>query len=157
MEEPKRHDTITMADLTRALFGIGGIRRDLRRRAGLDEIPGGAPALGAIHRIGPARVSDVAVELQVDLSVASRQVQALEAEGYIDRAPDPTDRRSSVVRLSAAGEEKLRLVHERVIDTLEEALATWSPEEIKTLVDGLVRLRADLADPTECASKEQSA
>ena len=59
-----------------------------------------------------------------------------------------------VVGLSEAGEEKLRLVHERVIETLNEALATWSPEEIQTLVDGLVRLRADLADPTECASKE---
>lgn len=157
MEERTRNDPLTMEDLTRALFGIGGIRRDLRRRAGLDHVPGGTPALGAIKRIGPARVSDIAVELQVDLSVASRQVQALEAEGYVDRAPDPTDRRSSVVCLSAAGEEKLRLVHERVIDTLNEALATWSPEEIQTLVDGLVRLRAALADPSECASKEQSA
>ena len=157
MEKHTQNDTVTMEDLTRALFGIGGIRRDLRRRAGLDHVPGGTPALGAIKRIGPARVSDVAVELQVDLSVASRQVQALEVAGYVDRAPDPTDRRSSVVGLSEAGEEKLRLVHERVIETLNEALATWSPEEIQTLVDGLVRLRADLADPTECASKEQSA
>jgi DNA-binding MarR family transcriptional regulator len=157
MEKHAQNDTVTMEDLTRALFGIGGIRRDLRRRAGLDHVPGGTPALGAIKRIGPARVSDVAVELQVDLSVASRQVQALEAAGYVNRAPDPTDRRSSVVGLSEAGEEKLRLVHERVIETLNEALATWSPEEIQTLVDGLVRLRADLADPTECASKEQSA
>lgn len=154
MENHAQNDTVTMEDLTRALFGIGGIRRDLRRRAGLDHVPGGTPALGAIKRIGPARVSDVAVELQVDLSVASRQVQALEAAGYVDRAPDPTDRRSSVVGLSEVGEEKLRLVHERVIETLNEALATWSPEEIQTLVDGLVRLRADLADPTECASKE---
>src|SRR4051794_27848578 len=117
MENYAQNDTVTMEDLTRALFGIGGIRRDLRRRAGLDHVPGGTPALGAIKRIGPARVSDVAVELQVDLSVASRQVQALEAAGYVDRAPDPTDRRSSVVGLSEAGEEKLRLVHERVIET----------------------------------------
>jgi DNA-binding MarR family transcriptional regulator len=157
MEERTHHDTVTMEDLTRALFGIGGIRRDLRRRVGIDHVPGGTPALGAIKRIGPARVSDVAVELQVDLSVASRQVQALEAEGYVDRAPDPADRRSSVVCLSAAGEAKLRLVHERVIDALNEALATWSPEEIQTLVDGLLRLRAALADPTERASEEQSA
>lgn len=157
MEQHARHDAITMEDLTRALFGIGGIRRDLRRRAGIDHVPGGAPALGAIKRIGPARVSDVAVELQVDLSVASRQVQALEAEGYVDRVPDPTDRRSSLVRLSTAGEEKLRLVHERIVAALNEAMATWSPEEIQTLVDGLLRLRACLADPTERASKEQSA
>lgn len=156
MEKHARHDSITMEDLTRALLGIAGIRRDLRRRAGVENVPGGTPALGAIKRIGPARVSDVAAELQVDLSVASRQVQALEGAGYVDRAPDPTDRRSSVVGLSEAGEEKLRVVHERIVDALNEALATWSPEEIQTLVDGLVRLRADLADPTECVSKEQS-
>ncbi len=157
MEERTRHDAVSIEDLTRALFGLGGIRRDLRRRAGLDQVPGGAPALGAIKRIGPARVSDVAAELQVDLSVASRQVQALEAEGYVDRTPDPKDRRSSVVCLSAAGEEKVRLVRERVVETLNDALATWSPEEIQTLVEGLLRLRAALADPAECASKEQSA
>lgn len=156
MEQHARHDATTMENLTRALFGIGGIRRDLRRRAGIDHVPGGTPALGAIKRIGPARVSDVAVELQVDLSVASRQVQALEAEGYVDRVPDPADRRSSVVCLSAAGEEKLRLVHQRIIEALNEALAAWSPEEIQALVDGLLRLRTDLADATECASKEQS-
>lgn len=157
MEERARHDTVTMEDLTRALIGIAGIRRDLRRRAGVEQVPGGTPALGAISRVGPARVSDVAVELQVDLSVASRQVQALEAAGYVVRVPDPTDRRSSVVALSEAGQEKLRVVHERIIDALNEALAAWTPEEARTLVDGLVRLRADLADPAEHVGKEQSA
>lgn len=156
----EQHDTIAIEDLTRALLGFAGIRRDLRRRAGFDQVPGGLPALGAVHRIGPARVSDVACELQVDLSVASRQLQALEADGYVERAPDPTDRRSSVVRLSTAGEDKLRRVHERMTAVLNEALSAWQPDEVQALVDGLVRLRTDLADPADPGSavtKEQSA
>ena len=140
-----------------ALYRLGLVQRSIARHALAELGSQGFTALAVVHRQGPVRVSEVADQLSVDLSVASRQVQALEAAGYVDRAPDPTDRRSSVVGLSEAGEEKLRLVHERVIETLNEALATWSPEEIQTLVDGLVRLRADLADPTECASKEQSA
>ncbi|MFA4928191.1 MAG: MarR family transcriptional regulator [Patulibacter sp.] len=154
MQNETRHDTITMEDLTQALLGIASIRRDLRRRAGIDHVPGGTPALGAINRIGPARVSDVAVELQVDLSVASRQVQALESEGYIDREPDPTDRRSSMVRLSPAGAQKLEKIHERVILALNEALAAWRPDEVQTLVDGLERLRADLAVPVDSTNEE---
>ncbi len=157
MNNDARHETITMEDLTQALLGIAGIRRDLRRRAGIEHVPGGTPALGAIHRVGPARVSDIACELQVDLSVASRQVQALEAEGWVDREPDPTDRRSSVVRLSPAGEQKLQRVHDRVVAALNAALAEWRPDEVQTLVDGLVRLRADLADPAEGTNEERSA
>ncbi|MBF6618705.1 MAG: MarR family transcriptional regulator [Patulibacter sp.] len=160
MKNDAPHDQIATQALTQALIGFASIRRDLRRRAGYGNIPGGLPALGAVRRIGPARVSDIACELQVDLSVASRQLQALETEGYVDRSPDPTDRRSSVVSLSAAGEEKLRGIHELVDAALDEALSDWRPEEIKALVDGLERLRSDLADPADpgsAAPKEQSA
>jgi DNA-binding MarR family transcriptional regulator len=160
MNHHARHNEITMRDLTQALIGFASIRRDLRRRAGYGNIPGGLPALGAVRRVGPARVSDIACELQVDLSVASRQIQALESEGYVDRSPDPTDRRSSVVSVSAAGDEKLRGIHELVSTALDEALSDWRPDEIKALVDGLERLRADLADPADpssAATKEQSA
>ncbi len=154
MEDATPTETTTET-LALALFGFAAIRRDLRRRAGFETIPGGLPALGAIRRVGPARVSDIACELQVDLSVASRQVQALEAEGYVDRSPDPTDRRSSVVSLSEAGHEKLRAVHRRVSRALDEALVDWRPEEIQALVDGLGRLRDSLAEPGERAADEE--
>lgn len=145
MENQPRHDPATIDGLTRALYGIAGIRRDLRRRAGIEHVPVGLTALGSIHRVGPARVSDIAHDLQVDLSVASRQVQALEAEGLVDRVPDPHDRRSSLVALSVAGREKLGRVHQRLADALQDALSAWEPATVEALVEGLLRLRDDLA------------
>jgi len=80
---------------------LGSLRRDLQRRAALGGVAGGLVALAALDRLGPARVSQVADELQVDLSVASRQVAALHTAGYVRRVPDPQDGRSQKVKLTA--------------------------------------------------------
>lgn len=144
METPRPHDPTAFEELVRALYGLAGIRRDLRRRAGIEHVTVGLTALGAIHRIGPARVSDVAAELQVDLSVASRQVQALESEGLVGRVPDPSDRRSRLVAVSEAGDAKLARVHQRLAGALHEALVDWDPETLDALIDSLLRLRSDL-------------
>jgi DNA-binding MarR family transcriptional regulator len=137
----------TIESLARALYAVSAMRRDLQRLAGLEHAITGLTALGAVKRLGPVRVSDVATELQVNLSVASRQVQALEDEGLIVRVPDPSDGRSSLVELSARGCERLEAVHVRMTDALQSALAEWDPGDLRSLADGLVRLRADLAAP----------
>ena len=52
---------------------------------------------------GPQRCSALAARLGVDVSVASRQVSALERAGYVRRRPDPLDGRASLISLSGAG------------------------------------------------------
>ena len=122
---------------------LGGLRRDLQRRAALGGVAGGLTALSALDRLGPARVSTVADEVQVDLSVASRQVAALHAAGYVTRVPDPRDGRSQEVKLTAAGKRALRRAQERSVEVLDGATRDWTDDEVDTLVAGLRRLRRD--------------
>jgi DNA-binding MarR family transcriptional regulator len=100
-------------------------------------------ALSALDRLGAARVSQVADELQVDLSVASRQVASLHAAGYVKRIPDPRDGRSQKLKLTGAGKRALRKAQERSAEVLDRATERWTEAEIESLVAGLRRLRQD--------------
>jgi DNA-binding MarR family transcriptional regulator len=128
--------------LVNELRELGGIRRDLQRRAALGGV-GGVVALSALDRLGPARVSQVAEDLQVDLSVASRQVSGLHAAGYVKRIPDPRDGRSQKLELTAAGRRVLRRAQERSAEALDRATERWTEAEVESLVAGLRRLRED--------------
>jgi DNA-binding MarR family transcriptional regulator len=141
----KPRDPDNFDSLARALYSVTATRRDLQRLAGLEHVITGLTALAAVQRLGPVRVSDIAHELHVDLSVASRQVHALEEEGLISRIADPSDGRSSLVELSPLGAKKLDRVHDHMKNTLRDALPGWDAADLKSLSDGLVRLRVDLA------------
>jgi DNA-binding MarR family transcriptional regulator len=85
----------------------------------------------------------------VDLSVASRQVAALDRAGHVTRTADGDDRRALVVALTDGGRDVLRDTHQRMVSAFDKALAGWSEEDISALTAGLARLRSDFErDPT---------
>jgi len=138
---PKKTRGGALADELREL---GVMRRDMQRRAAHSGgIAGGLVVLSVLDRLGAARVSQVAEELQVDLSVASRQVANLAAAGYIERIPDPRDGRSRKLELTTAGKRALRTARGRSTEILDRATAHWTSTEIEGLVGGLRRLRED--------------
>src|SRR3954447_11040522 len=97
----------SVEDLVKSLYRLGLVQREIARHALAELGSQGFVALGVIHLDGPIRVSDVARRLQVDLSVASRQCAALTAAGYVEREPDPDDRRAQRVTTTAAGQRVL--------------------------------------------------
>lgn len=126
--------------LVRQLYGLGALRRALVR-AGTDEIAShGFTALAAIHRLEPCRVSDIAAELHVDLSVASRQITALVRAGHVARETDPLDRRALRVRLSDEGRAVLVGAHRRMVVELQRAINDWDEADVVALADGIARL-----------------
>jgi DNA-binding MarR family transcriptional regulator len=127
------------------LYGLAAIKRDTQRRAFSASAMAGLSALAAIHRIGRARVSEVAEALHVDLSVASRQLTALAGAGYLRRERDPQDRRVLYVEISDAGREALREAHEKMLEAFADAVAGWSDEDVTQLAQLLARLREDYA------------
>jgi DNA-binding MarR family transcriptional regulator len=132
----------TIEPLVRAVYELTALKRDIARLAGFDHAVGLVP-LAAVHRCAPARIKDLADHLHVDLSVASRQIAALEAAGFVRREPDPEDRRSQHVSTTAAGDAALQAAHDRIVGAFGAALAAWTPQEIETLTASLGRLRAD--------------
>jgi DNA-binding MarR family transcriptional regulator len=151
-------DPVHIEPLVRAVYGLTALKRDMPRLAGFDH-PVGLVPLAVVNRLAPARVKDVARELHVDFSVASRQLTALATAGYIRREPDPEDRRAQLVSLTGAGTAALERAHERIVGVFASALEAWTDDEIRSLTDALGRLRDDYeraagATPTSTTQKE---
>jgi DNA-binding MarR family transcriptional regulator len=131
--------------LVRQLYGLGMVQRDIGRHAMAELGTQGFHALAVLQLHGPLRVSDVAQRLGVDLSVASRQIASLAAEGYVERREDSRDRRAQLVAVTRAGRKVLRESHRRMVAGFTRVLEGWSDEDVNALTGGLERLRDDFA------------
>ena len=60
-----------------------------------------------LDRLESARVQDIAAAFSISVGGTSKVVDKLEAAGYCRRSPHPSDRRSSVIELTAEGRELL--------------------------------------------------
>lgn len=131
--------------LVRAVYGLGRLRREISRHALAELGTQGFTALAIVHVDGPMRVSDVAHQLAVDMSVASRQLSALIDAGYAEREPSPEDGRAWLVKTTGAGRRVLEESHRRMVHAFSQALGGWSAAEVTALSDGLTRLSGDFA------------
>jgi MarR family transcriptional regulator, multiple antibiotic resistance protein MarR len=77
--------------------------------------------LRAIGDDDGCRVGDLAAGFAITTGAASKNVDRLEAAGWIRRAPHPSNRRSSVLVLTDAG----RAVLDAAGPTFDEVLTTW--------------------------------
>jgi DNA-binding MarR family transcriptional regulator len=66
-----------------------------------------ASVLGRLDRDGSQSVSDLAAAERVRPQSMAQTVGDLEAEGLIERSPDPDDRRRALVDLTAAGKSRI--------------------------------------------------
>jgi DNA-binding MarR family transcriptional regulator len=98
-------------------------------------------ALEALLRRGPSGLNEVAAELYLDKSTASRVIAALERKRYVTRALHPEDGRAIVLTVTPAG----RRLHDRIRrDLIAEArqlLEDFEPE----VREGAARLILRLA------------
>lgn len=144
-------------DLVIALYRLGLVQRSLARTATAELGSQGFSALAVIAKRGPVRVSEVAEQLSVDLSVASRQVAALVLAGYVERGPDPDDRRATALTITPDGRRVLGDSHRRMVAVATRALAGWTDEELSGLAAALERLRADVAATASTPNRQERA
>jgi DNA-binding MarR family transcriptional regulator len=95
--------------------------------------PTSTAALATIERHGPLTPSEVAEIERVQRPTMTRTLGCLEREGLIERTPDPTDRRSALVAVNAAGRERLRRLRGRKNAYLARRMRDLSAEEVATL------------------------
>ncbi|MEW2290281.1 MarR family winged helix-turn-helix transcriptional regulator [Streptomyces sp. NPDC047841] len=140
-------DRAQYEELMRQLSAIGSVRRELGRI-----LPGGcssvaATVLALLGRDGDMRIGRLAELLAVDMSVTSRHVAHVAARGWIDRSPDPADRRSRILRLTPEGRAMLTRLSEHTGQLLARRLSGWSDEDVRQLTCLMARLRASFEDP----------
>ena len=69
--------------------------------------------LRTLEQMGPMRVTDIATHLGAKNPAVSMLLHVLDDEGYINRAPDSTDRRATLISLSKAGNTRVVLAEEQ--------------------------------------------
>ena len=77
-------------------------------------------------------------------SAMTSRIDRLEARGLVRRAPDPRDRRATVVRLTPEGSELVWRALEAVEEAQRPLLDQFTDDELETLVTLLRRMTATL-------------
>lgn len=115
------------------------------KRALMGSHPGAATAaLAAVVAVGPARVSEVAEQMGLDLSTVSRQVAHLRRDGLVEATPDASDGRSQRLSATDAGLAVLRAERRRLVDAVSTRLTAWDDTDLAALTSLLDRLAEDL-------------
>jgi MarR family transcriptional regulator, 2-MHQ and catechol-resistance regulon repressor len=94
-------------------------------------------ALEAVVSRGPLSLNAVAARLYLDKSTASRIVDALERKGYVERHPDPGDRRALHLVPTPEGRALHRTIEKEMVNQERELLAPFDPEVRKAMI-GLI-------------------
>lgn len=97
-------------------------------------------ALEALVRRGPSGLNDLAAELFLDKSTASRVVATLERKGYVSRASHPEDGRAVVLDVTSAGRRLHDRIHEDLLEETKQLLADFEPEVRRATPQLLLRL-----------------
>lgn len=110
-----------------------------------EDMPGWKFAvLGLLAREGEQRLGQVAAHLDVDPSVASRQVGMLEQLGCVTRRSDPADGRAQLLAISPEGLAARDGYLAMRARWVAEALDGWGDAEVAHLVARLSQLVDDL-------------
>lgn len=128
------------AELISNLAASKAVLRRLRRELPDHGRSAGVLLLAVLRQHGPLRLRDLAAVAELDLSVVSRHVAELTAQGAIDRRPNPEDRRSWHLAITDEGVRRHEEMVARAKRTVERALADWSDEDVAQLSTLLGRL-----------------
>jgi MarR family multiple antibiotic resistance transcriptional regulator len=92
-----------------------------------------------------ARVADLATAFAIGTGATSKIVDRLEKESWLTRHPNPTNRRSSLLTLTASGESAVRQAEPAWTAAIEEHLHGFaSHDEIAVVARVLQTLRSNL-------------
>ena len=96
-----------------------------------------------LRRIGrsPCTMSELARYKGVGLPTTSKSVDMLVRRGFVERWVDKSDRRQTLVRLTASGRRMLADCRRALEDFLEQRLANLSATERKGVEDSLQLVR----------------
>ncbi|WNQ10390.1 MarR family transcriptional regulator [Paenibacillus aurantius] len=90
--------------------------------------------LRMIHKIGDAKITDLAETMEVKPSAITVMIDRLEAGGFVERRHGEKDRRVVRVSITKDGESILEKAQEKSKQVLAKYFAGLEPEELEQLV-----------------------
>lgn len=128
------------ATVLEALVSLVRVTRTIAHRDSAHSVTATPIALLKFVSETDPRLGDLAEQLRVKPSVASRAVASLESEGYVSRVSDPADARACRVHITDTGREYLKSREDWALDVVARTLSDWSPEDADLSVRVLQRL-----------------
>jgi MarR family transcriptional regulator, transcriptional regulator for hemolysin len=95
--------------------------------------------------------NEIAGLVEVEPITVARLVDRLETAGLVERRADPNDRRKWRLHLTPAAAAELKVLKRHKAELREEILAGVDQATIDTLIDGLLKLKANLTDGRACS------
>lgn len=80
-------------------------------------------------------VAEAARRLGVSMPAVSRSLKGLSEKGFVKRVFDENDRRSVRIAVTETGEEKIQGFLSYIFATLDKALAVFSDDELKQMIE----------------------
>jgi DNA-binding MarR family transcriptional regulator len=136
-------DTIGMllTDVSRLLRGAFDRRINA---AGLGVTPGEARALIQVAVNQRIKQADIAIRMGIEPMTLSTYLDRLEALGYVERTPDPSDRRAKHVVAKPAADRVILDIRSHVRALMDEVTAGHDAAELEILRLSLKRMRDNL-------------
>ena len=104
------------------------------------------PHAGYLARNEGINQAGLADLLEIRPMTLVRQIDRMEEAGWIERRPDPADRRARRLFLTAKARPILGRIWDVANETRDEALARLSPAEAEQLIELLTRVHATLSE-----------
>jgi DNA-binding MarR family transcriptional regulator len=139
---PTRVDSGPLASELRVVLGHLIRRLRTEHRFSLSQ----GSVLGRLDREGPQSTSKLAELERVRPQSMGQTVADLEAQGFVDRSPDPTDGRRFLIELTKAGRTELHEDRGRREGWLAEAIEENLSDAERETLDEAVRLLGRLAE-----------
>lgn len=102
-----------------------------------------------------ARLNDIAQQLAVSASVASRTVESLEYDGLVQRRTDHADGRAVVISLTERGRSDLTERHRYIAERFATVLDGWTATDVGNTLDVLRRLNVHLDQLTDVLKADE--
>jgi DNA-binding MarR family transcriptional regulator len=113
------------------------LARRLRQQAGTGHTPSQLSALATVERHGPLTLGTLAEHERVAPPSITKVVAKLEADGLVERATDPADRRVQRVSATKAGRDLITETRRRKTTWLTARIRELPPDEQARLADAL--------------------
>jgi DNA-binding MarR family transcriptional regulator len=147
----------TFADCLRKLVQLfPQVSRGLRRRqlpaAVVDDSalgPRHSAALSLLRERGPMSVGRIASELGLTLATVSGIITDAERAGFVERSPDPGDRRRTIVSLVPTKRAAVNSWIDGASAPMRRVLDRLSPDERESFVKAMTLLEAELSADSE--------
>ncbi len=141
-EDPRRFNTIAMLGQAYSLLGFRIV--DGVVGAGFPQKPSWSAVFAQIRREG-SRLTQLATGANMTAQSMGELVDDLESIGYVERHPDPTDRRAKLIKLTRRGRQAVGAGEATIVGLEDELLDLLGPTDYDHL-RRILRIILDASD-----------